>query len=534
MPGDRTWWAHRSLIAALRPHHLETLRLALTQDDLDLVVLGFSLKEAPQADQLAAVPPERHLVVRGGARDALLGGGPPAAAPRARLIRMLPEVAGELITRDLSLPFAGIELEWEGPQAVAHPAPAPVDSPHPAKDGGWVKVTAGLGEPRPFRRSGRPVVFVLPVFMVVGGVERNTIEVMRRLRHVYDFVVITTERASEAQGSLHQGFVEQAIGVYEIGEIARQDGFLALLGRLRDHYRPELVWICNGSPWQCHFSLQIRQIFSEVAIVDQTVYDTKVGWIEWYREPGIQAYDHYIACSDAIRIKLLNDIGLEPGRVSLIYPTTCSERFAPEVVTEARRTAFRERFGLNGHKPLLLWLGRLHPQKRPLRFVELARGLVRKGFDGRFLMFGDGPLRESIVEQLRSRPVSGLSWEPFIEDVPEALACASGLVMTSSFEGLPVVMIEALSMGVPVLATDVSDIGRVLQRTGCGEVYPVRASSRRLVEIALRWLERREEYVQAARGAAPMLQEMFNSDAIAGQYRECFDPLIAGQGRRRS
>ena len=370
--------------------------------------------------------------------------------------------------------------------------------------------------------------------MVVGGVERNTIEVMRRLRHHFDFVVITTERASEQQGSLHQAFLEQSIGVYELGEIARQDMFLNLLGRLRDRYRPDLVWICNGSPWQCHFSPQIRQIFGEAAIVDQSVYDTRVGWIEWYGEPGIQAYDHYIAISDAIRVKLVGDLGLDSERVTLIYPTTSCERFAPDAVDEERRGAFRRRFGLDGEAPVLLWLGRLHLQKRPLRFVKLARALVRRGFAGRFLMFGDGPLRDALLDDLESDPIPALTWQPFIEDVPEALACASGLLMTSSFEGLPVVMIEALTMGVPVLATDVSDIGMILQRTGGGEVYPVRLPVGKLAGVVLRWLDRREENVRAARDAAPLLRQLFDSDAITGQYRECFDALIAGKGRRRS
>ena len=60
----------------------------------------------------------------------------------------------------------------------------------------------------PPRAKSKPVVFVFPIFLAVGGVERNTIEIMRQLNDRFDFVVVTMERLRPEQGSLAAQAIE--------------------------------------------------------------------------------------------------------------------------------------------------------------------------------------------------------------------------------------------------------------------------------------------------------------------------------------
>ena len=105
---------------------------------------------------------------------------------------------------------------------------------------------------------------------------------------------------------------------------------------------------------------------------------------------------------------------------------------------------------------LLIGLGRLSPQKnfaRLIRAFALARADLPPG--SRLLIAGEGPLRGEL-EQLVSELALGdaVSLPGFAHDVPALLARADRFILSSEYEGLPAVVIEALGSGCPVIATD--------------------------------------------------------------------------------
>lgn len=147
----------------------------------------------------------------------------------------------------------------------------------------------------------KEVVFVDPIFLAVGGVERNTIEIMRALKDDYMFCMITMERHSESQGSLHfqlKGICDYIIDLREITEF---DHYLACLQELKQIFAPDVLWLCNNSPWFERNTLHIRNIFKDVAMIAQDVYDTRAGWIEYYKNPEMQLFDRYIAITEESR-----------------------------------------------------------------------------------------------------------------------------------------------------------------------------------------------------------------------------------------
>lgn len=105
---------------------------------------------------------------------------------------------------------------------------------------------------------------------------------------------------------------------------------------------------------------------------------------------------------------------------------------------------------------LLLGLGRLSPQKnfaRLIRAFALARAHLPPG--SRLLIAGEGPLRgklQTLVSELELG--DAISLPGFAHDVPALLARADRFILSSEYEGLPAVVIEALGSGCPVVSTD--------------------------------------------------------------------------------
>ncbi len=123
----------------------------------------------------------------------------------------------------------------------------------------------------------------------------------------------------------------------------------------------------------------------------------------------------------------------------------------------------RSELGLNPNEPVIGMISPLKPQKAPLDFVLAAARIHRVKPNVQFLLVGDGELRrkvEQTVDELGLRQLFRLlGWR---RDVPEILRCLDLFMLTSLWEGLPRVYLEAVASGVPVVGTRVDGACEVI------------------------------------------------------------------------
>jgi len=104
------------------------------------------------------------------------------------------------------------------------------------------------------------------------------------------------------------------------------------------------------------------------------------------------------------------------------------------------------------------------PPKGLNHFLDVARKVTDQRPETKFLMVGDGELRcelESQVRRLRlDSVVQMLGWR---RDIPEILPLFDVFLLTSQWEGLPRVLLEAMALGVPIVASNVDGIGEVVK-----------------------------------------------------------------------
>lgn len=129
--------------------------------------------------------------------------------------------------------------------------------------------------------------------------------------------------------------------------------------------------------------------------------------------------------------------------------------------------------GLEPGRPTIGMVSPLKPQKAPLDFVRVAARVHRVRPEVQFLLVGDGELRRAVertVAELGLRQVFHLvGWR---RDVPEVLRCLDLFMLTSLWEGLPRVYLEAVASGVPVVGTRVDGAGEVIMEGVNGYLLP--------------------------------------------------------------
>ncbi len=136
---------------------------------------------------------------------------------------------------------------------------------------------------------------------------------------------------------------------------------------------------------------------------------------------------------------------------------------ADEVRRAAARPAPEAIARLASEGPVVGFLGRLCDQKDPLAFLAAAALVARARPEARFLLLGDGPQRARVArEAARSGLGERLVRLPFCHEVPAVLRRLTVLAHPSRHEGLPRLLLEALAVGTPIVATAVDGCAELL------------------------------------------------------------------------
>lgn len=373
--------------------------------------------------------------------------------------------------------------------------------------------------------STKPLVFVIPIFFAVGGVERNTIEIMRQLKEKYDFCLITLERHIEQQGSLHYQLKDICRYIFDLREITEHDNYMSCLYELKQMFQPQLLWLCNNSPWFEQHTRCIRELFSDVAIVAQDVYDTKRGWIEYYKNPEVKTFDRYIAITELIKEEFINTYKLPDDKIDVIY-SVIDDRKIRQVKSENISYDFIcEKYGLDKLKMHFGYVARLTMQKNPIRYLKLVKQVLKEyDSEAQFVMVGDGDYKERVNEYVKKNCLEEkIVFIPYVENTPELIGMLDGLIITSDFEGLPIVCIEAMCMGTPILSTDTGDTRRFIEKNVSGLIIDEKRSD---LDNFIEFYINLKKYTINAKLYTEEMVEYFSAKNIAEKYYETFQKAI--------
>jgi glycosyltransferase involved in cell wall biosynthesis len=117
-------------------------------------------------------------------------------------------------------------------------------------------------------------------------------------------------------------------------------------------------------------------------------------------------------------------------------------------------------------------VGRLELQKDPLKFLDLAH-LLHDRYGTSSVWIGDGSLRDDFTAKRDNLGlVEVVTWIPDAsrEIVMQELSGAVSLLVTSRWEGLPLVALEAMSLGIPVATTNCGDLHQIIVKSEAGVV----------------------------------------------------------------
>jgi glycosyltransferase involved in cell wall biosynthesis len=227
----------------------------------------------------------------------------------------------------------------------------------------------------------------------------------------------------------------------------------------------------------------VRVVVSEHNQMSQTVQHAtqlKNRFTPWFAKRFYPWADGIVAVSQGVAQDLSAASGLPADAIQVIYNPVITPLFLEKAQEPLDHPWFAP-----GQPPVILGVGKLEAQKD---FPTLIRAFaqVRDRYPARLMILGWGPDRpqlEALIAELGLAEDAALPG--YVENPYAYMARAALFALSSAWEGLPTVLIEAMAAGVPVVSTDCeSGPQEILNRGQYGTLTPV-GDSRALAEAML-------------------------------------------------
>jgi len=360
----------------------------------------------------------------------------------------------------------------------------------------------------------------------VGGAEQQAILLAKGLRRRGWRVSVV---ALSGTGGAAAAELEDA-GVRFLS-LEMRKGLADPRGWLRFH-----SWLCRERPDVLHAHLphaawlaRWSRLAAPVPLVVDTLHSSSTGRMGRHFGYACSRWlpDHVTAVSQAAAASHMAAGMVSQSRLSVIWNGIDVDRWQPDA--QGRAQARRE-LGV-GDEYLWLAVGRLETVKD---YPSLLLAMTRTPEKTRLLVLGAGP-RESELVELAER--LGLKqrvrFAGFAPNVVRWMRAADGFVLSSRYEGLPMVLLEAGACGVPVVATDVPGTREVVVNGETGWLAPA-GDAQKLAKTMMKLMYMPPD-AQHAMGerARRYVAEHFSLEAVLDRWERLYAELLERKNAKR-
>lgn len=298
----------------------------------------------------------------------------------------------------------------------------------------------------------------------VGGAEVLTARLVRRLREQHDFVfVCLDELGSLGEELRREGFTVEVL--------ARKPGLdVRCVWRLASFLRRQRVQLVQAHQYTPFSYAQLARLLYPSAPIlftehgrHQPDYPRRKRML--FNRWMLRRRDHVVAVGEAVKQALIANEGLPAGRIEIVYNGIDTDRFTP---SSDERVKVRHELGLNPDSLAIFQVARLDYLKDHPTAVRAVARVVKEVPDARLFLVGEGPERPAVEAEIdRVGARQQVIFLGLRKDIPQLLRGADVFLLTSTSEGIPLTIIEAMATALPVVSTNVGGTGEVItEQTG--------------------------------------------------------------------
>ena len=309
-------------------------------------------------------------------------------------------------------------------------------------------------QPEPLAEKSEKInlLFIVP-WLITGGADRFNLNLVKGLdKEKYNIIVLTTE---PNQNTLRQEFEKYAI-VYDLTSFLNQKFWLAFVNYI---IKKENISVILNSNSKFGYSIlpYLKANNINISIIDYVHME------EWYnRNGGYSRYstmlgsviDETLVCNENSKKVLCNYFKRNEKEIKTVYIGVDEEEFNPE---KYNKEEILKKYNIEKNKKYIFsYICRISEQKRPMLLLEIIKKLKEKRNDFKVLVVGDGNLLPKMKTRANNLGLDeNIIFLGNIENTEEIYKISDLTINCSIKEGLALTSYESLSMGIPVISSDV-------------------------------------------------------------------------------
>lgn len=242
---------------------------------------------------------------------------------------------------------------------------------------------------------------------------------------------------------------------------------------------------------------------------------------------GERFVDQFIVVSEALRERLIERHKIPSKKIVRIYNGVEIDSDAGYRMPDVRKKIMQE-FMIPEDVMLVGTIGRLVWQKGLPYFIQAIKEIDArcKMQNVRYLIVGEGELKESLRVKVKSLKLEEkVIFTGFRQDVKEILSALDILVLPSIREGQPIILLEAMVMGKPIVATDIGGVNETVIDGVTGILVPPKDPSA-LAEAIVCLLKDRKKAQEMGQAGRRVVEEKFNVDLMVANTEEVYNQLL--------
>ena len=311
----------------------------------------------------------------------------------------------------------------------------------------------GILQPEPKEDNKKINLLIIVPWLITGGADRFNLNLVKGLdKEKYNITILTTE---PNKNTLRQQF-ENCATVYDLTSFLNQEFWLPFINYIIKKENINIVLNTN-SKFGYSILPYIKAKYPSIPLIDYVHME------EWYnRNGGYSRYstmvesvlDKTLVCNENSKKILCDHFGRNEKEIQTVYIGVDEEEFNPE---NYNREEILEKYNIiNDKKYIFSYICRISEQKRPMLLLEIIKKLKEKRDDFKVLVIGDGNLLPKMKAKANKLGLNeNIMFLGNIENTEEIYKISDLTINCSIKEGLALTSYESLSMGVPVISSDV-------------------------------------------------------------------------------
>ena len=377
--------------------------------------------------------------------------------------------------------------------------------------------------------AGRQYKFTILLavpYLALGGAERLLSSILQYISQKdVRFIVVTSIPLESHMGNTQAWFEKATSEIYNLPLFLPEKLWSHFLNYIIETKSVDLIWIA-GSAFLYDNLNQIKSRYPNLPVVD-LIFNT-VGHTANNRLRRSKI-DHIIVENNQVLSWFIDD-GVSPSKLSLMESGIDVSAVRPEMKSDDIRASLTT----TNEELLVAFFGRWSPEKNPLLFIEIARKTYGK-MAVKFMMSGTGPMKESVESAIAASnfPTDYFSLLGEVDEIVPYIATADLVMITSAFDGRPIVALEALACGTPVIASRVGGLPELIEDRVTGWLCnPEEVDS--FCEALAEACSNPKKLAEMSLNARSYAQKNLNVEVMCEKYESLFVKLITSSKGMKS